>query len=650
MSAFLSFVIFGLFTGAAYAIAASGLVLTYSTTRIFNIGHGAIGMVLAFVYWDLSQRQDLPTWLALALTLLVVGPVLGMLVYQLQLRGFADAPLAMTLVATLGVFVGLIGVAQVIWPPTPRIAPPFFEAAGFDVVGVFVTWHQVATVLLSGVVALGLYLLLNRSRTGAAMRAAVDNRDLLLLLGGRPQLISTLAFAIAASLAGLAGILLTPDLGLDYYQLTFLVVNAYAAAMFGKLTNLPRTFVGALTLGVLQSLAVGYLPSSSISTGLRDAIPTLFLFAILVLLPQAPLRVGQVRGMVSPRVPSMRRALAWGLVLLVVVALLVTGISRANVLLVGLALVYGLLMLSMLLLTGYAGYVSLCQLTFAGVGAVVYARADIPGVAAVVTAVLVAAAVGALVALPVLRLTGLYLALATMAFGLLMDKLVFTSDLGFGDLGGLTAGRPSLAGLDLTGDGAFVFTTAVLFVALAVALLAVRRARLGRILVAIRDSPAACSTLGLNMNWLRVGVFAASAGIAGLSGAMFAGLRGTISTDDFMLFASLSMVLVAFAWGITTVTGALVAATFLMFMPVAADVSPLAGAFTFLFIGFGAAFLAWEPNGVVNRLFVVARWVWSRVPDLVASRTRRAEARETDGATTRETTTQHEKEMAGAPA
>lgn len=639
MSAFLSFVIFGLFTGAAYAIAASGLVLTYSTTRIFNIGHGAIGMVLAFVYWDLGQRQDLPTWLALVLTLGVVGPVLGMLVYQLQLRGFADAPIAMTLVATLGVFVGLIGVAQVVWPPTPRIAPPFFESAGIQVSGVFVTWHQVTTVLLSGVVALGLYLLLNRSRTGAAMRAAVDNRDLLLLFGGRPQLISTLAFAISASLAGLAGILLTPDLGLDYYQLTFLVVNAYAAAMFGKLTNLPRTFVGALLLGVLQSLAVGYLPSSDFSAGIRDAIPTLFLFAILVLLPQSPLRVGQVRGLVSPRVPSMRQSLGWGAVLLVVLALLVTGLSRANVLLVGLAMVYGLLMLSLLLLTGYAGYVSLCQLTFAGVGAVVYARSDVAGVGAVVTAMVVTAVVGALVALPVLRLTGLYLALATMAFGLLMDKLVFNTDLGFGDAGGLTASRPTLGGLELVADGPFVFVTGVLFVALAVLLLAVRRARLGRILIAIRDSPAACSTLGLNMNWLRVAVFAASSGIAGLSGAMFAGLRGTISTDDFILFSSLPVVLVAFAWGITTVTGALAAATFLMFMPVAADLSPLAGAFTFLFIGFGATFLAWEPNGVVNRGFVGVRALRARVPALLASRR--------DDETT---TPEHEEELAHATA
>lgn len=622
MTAFISFLVMGLFTGAAYAIAASGLVLTYSTTRIFNIAHGAIGMLLSFVFWDFSQRQGLPIWLSLILVLAVVAPVVGMLVYLGQLRGFAEAPVALTLVATLGVFVGMIGLTQLIWPPTPRIAPPFFGYNGFQIAGAFVTWHQLITILLSGVVALLLYLLLNRSRTGASMRAAVDNPELLKLYGGRPQLISTMAFAIAASLAGLAGILLTPELGMDYYQLTFLVVNAYAAAMFGRLTSLPLTFAGALLLGVLQSFSVGYLPSWESAAGLRDAIPTLFLFAIVVLMPQAPLRVGQIKGMVSPRVPSLRRSLSWGVALLAAVAIVLAGLSTANVLLAGMAAVYALLMLSLVLLTGYAGYVSLAQLTFAGVGAVTYARMDDPSLAGLLTAALVTVLVGILVALPVLRLTGLYLALATMAFGLLMDKMVFGTKYGFGVDGALTARRPEILGLDLESNRLFVFVLAVLFVAIAVALLAVRRSRLGRILIAIRDSPAACGTLGLNMNWLRVAVFGASAGLAGFAGALFAGLRGTISTDDFVLFASLPLVLVAVSWGVSTITGALVGGLFLMFMPVASTQSAWAGAAVFLFVGFGATALAKEPNGVVNLLFHLGR----RAQGSILERRRRDEA------------------------
>lgn len=620
MTSFVSFLVLGLFTGAAYAIAASGLVLTYATTRIFNIAHGAIGMLLSFVFWDFSQRQGMPVWLSLVLVLGVVAPLVGMFVYLVQLRGFAEAPVSMALVATLGVFVGMIGLTQLIWPPTPRLSPPFFGYDGFEVAGAFVTWHQLITILLSGVVALLLYLLLNRSRTGAEMRAAVDNPELLKLYGGRPQLISTIAFAIASSLAGLAGILLTPELGMDYYQLTFLVVNAYAAAMFGRLTSLPLTFAGALMLGVLQSFAVGYLPSWDFAAGLRDAIPTLFLFAIVILMPQSPLRVGQVKGTVSPRVPSFTRSVGWGVALVVAVALVLPGLASADVLLAGMGAVYGLLMLSLVLLTGYAGYVSLAQLTFAGVGAVTYARMADPGITGLVIAATVTLLVGVLVALPVLRLTGLYLALATMAFGLLMDKLVFATKYGFGVNGALDAPRPELLGLDLGSDRTFVMTLTVLFVILSIGLLAVRRSRLGRILIAIRDSPAACGTLGLNMNWLRVAVFGASAGIAGFAGALFAALRGSISTDDFVLFASLPLVLVAVSWGVSTISGATVAALFLMFMPVASAQSAWAGAAVFLFVGFAATALAKEPNGVINVIFQLGR----RLQTGVTSR-RRAE-------------------------
>src|SRR5512144_212066 len=241
MSSLLSFTVLGIFTGAAYAIAASGLVLTYSTTRVFNVAHGAFGMVMAFIFWDFSQRQGLPAWVALLLVLLVVAPLFGIFVQRVMTRGLGDAPVSVSLVVTVGLFVGLIGVAQQIWPPSARTVPQFFDQAGVQLGSVFATYHQVLTIVLSGVVAGGLYLLLNRTRVGTAMRASVDNPELLKLYGGRPELVSALAWAIGTSLAALAGILLTPVIGLDYYDLTLLVINAYAAAMLGRLKSLPLT-------------------------------------------------------------------------------------------------------------------------------------------------------------------------------------------------------------------------------------------------------------------------------------------------------------------------------------------------------------------------------------------------------------------------
>lgn len=620
MSSLLSFTVLGIFTGAAYAIAASGLVLTYSTTRVFNIAHGAFGMVMAFVYWDFSERQGIPVWVSLGLVLLVVAPLFGVFVQRFVTRGLGDAPVSVSLVVTVGLFVGLIGVAQQIWPPQARSVPQFFDQAGFSVGSVFVTYHQLVTILLSAAVAGGLFLLLNRTRVGTAMRASVDNPELLRLYGGQPGVVAALAWAIGTSLAALAGILLTPVIGLDYYELTLLVINAFAAAMLGRLKSLPLTFAGAMMLGILQSYAVAYLPSTGDLSGVRAVIPTLFLFAVIVLMPQAQLRVGQVKGIVSAPLPSLRRAVGAGAGLVLLMALLTLSLSSSNVLLAGTAATYAMVMLSLVLLTGYGGHVSLAQFTFAGVGALAYAKLDSPTVLGLLTAALVAAAVGALVALPVLRLTGLYLALSTLAFGALMDKLVFQSSYAFGFNGSLPAERLSVLGITISDGGAYVLLMTIAFVAMGIGLLQLRRGRLGRILIAMRDSPAACGTLGLNMRWFRVGLFGLSAGMAGLAGALFAGLRQTISATDFQLLSSLPLLLLAVVCGVTSVTGAAIGGVFFMMLPVLQSNYPNLAGLAFVVIGFGAVALGRDPNGLANLLFALGRRLEGRLGRSVSGR------------------------------
>ncbi len=623
MSAFISYTLIGIFTGAAYAIAASGLVLTYSTTRVFNIAHGAVGMVFAFVYWDFSVRQDIPIWLSLILVLFVAAPLFGVFVQRVLARGLGSAPVSVSLVVTVGLLVGLIGVATQVWPPESRTLPQFFRGHLITFGSVVVTWHQIITVILSIVVAMSLYVLLSRTRIGTAMRASVDNPELLQLYGGRTQVVAALAWAIGSSLAALAGILLAPVIGLQYYDLTLLVISAYAAAMLGKLTNLPMTYVGAMALGIGQSYVVGYLqhiPFSDKVPGLAAVIPTLFLFVILVLLPQAPLRIGQVKGLVSAPVPTIGRAARWGAALVLLVIVLSFTMAEANLLLVGTAATYAIVMLSLVLLTGYGGYVSLAQFTFAGVGAVTYAKIDQPNLWGVLVAVLVAAAVGALVAIPVLRLTGLYLALATLAFAQLMDKLLFQSALAFEFNNPLEAERLSVLGVKIDGTGPYAIMMTFFFVLVAVIVLAVRRGRLGRILVAVRDSPAAAGTLGIDMRWLRVGLFAASAGIAGLAGALLAGLRGSIVAFDFQFFASLLLLLMAVVWGVTSVTGAALGGIFLMYLPVAQSNSPSIAGLLFLLLGVGAVILARDPNGLANKLFQIPGWIRDDIFPVLARR------------------------------
>src|SRR6478609_6529264 len=619
MSTIISFTILGLFTGAAYAIAASGLVLTYTTTRVFNIAHGAFGMVMAFMFWDFSQRQGMPTWLALFLVLGVVAPGTGWLVQRFITRGLGEGPVSVSLVVTVGLFVGLIGLAEYIWPPAPRTVPPFLPDKGLQLGSTYVTAHQIITIALSAVVALLLYVLLNRTRIGTAMRASVDNPVLLQLFGGNPDRVASLAWAIGISLAALAGILLTPVIGLSYYDLTLLVINAYAAAMLGRLTSLPWTFVGAMGLGILQSFAVAYLPTEGALSGLRAVVPALFLFAVIVAMPQAQLRIGQVKGIVTAPLPSMTRSVGWGGALLAFVALLTVSMSDANLLLLGTAATYAMVMLSLVLLTGYGGHVSLAQFTFAGVGALAYAKLDEPNLYGLALAAVIAGLVGALVAIPVLRLTGLYLALSTLAFGVLMDKLVFQADFAFGFNGTLPAERLSVLGHGFESLGSYVLVMVAFFVLMAVGLLVLRRGALGRVLIAMRDSPAACGTLGLDMRWFRVALFGLSAAMAGLAGALFAGLRGTIGAADFQLFNSLPLLLLAVVCGVTSVTGAALGGVGLMLLPVLQSSQPELAGLVFAVLGFGAVALGRDPNGLANLLFGLGRKLDTRFGDRVRS-------------------------------
>jgi branched-chain amino acid transport system permease protein len=162
------------------------------------------------------------------------------------------------------------------------------------------------------------------------------------------------------------------------------------------------------------------------------------------------------------------------------------------------------------------------------------------------------------------------------------------------------------------------------FVLMALALLLLRRGVLGRLLIAMRDSPAACGTLGLDLRWFRVGLFGLSAGMAGLAGALFAGLRGTIGAADFQLFNSLPLLLLAVVFGVTSVTGAALGGVGLMLLPVLQSSRPELAGLVFAVLGFGAVALGRDPNGLANLLFGLGRRLGLRFGDRASNLVRRA--------------------------
>ena len=600
MTDFLAFTIVGVVTGAIYAVAASGLVVTYTTSGVFNIAHGAVGMLMAFVYWQVRYDWGWPAPVSLAFVILLVAPLFGVLVDRTLTRNLEKASLVSRLVVTIGLLLILMGLAINVWPPEGRRIDGFFGPGGLDLGPILVTWHEVTTLVIAAAVALGLRLIMFQTRSGVTMRAVVDHRGLATLVGARPARSSSLSWALGSALAALAGILLAPVLQLNVQALTLLVVNAYAAAMVGRLRSVPLTFVGALVLGLAESYAVGYLPSDGFFSNVRLAIPTLMLFIVLLLLPESRLRGGSTVAARMPRAVSPRTTLLAGAALVVGAWAFAAVASDGTLTDVAPGLALGLIALSMVPLTGWAGQVSLCQMTFAGMGAFAMTKVATDGSpVALLAAVAIAVPVGALVALPALRLQGLYLALATLAFAVLMDNVFFIRSDVFSDLGAVRVERLEVLGISFESDRAYFVLLATAFALCAVGLLALRRGSFGRRLSALRDSQVACTMMGMNTTVTKLQVFALSSAIAAVGGVLLAGLRGSAGAGDYTMFSSLPLVLLAVLGGITAVSGALVGGLVLAGLPVLAEEVSGLEALAILLPGIIGVTLARRPDGIV---------------------------------------------------
>src|SRR4051812_15050579 len=337
-------------------------------------------MLMAFTYWELRVNQHWPAPIALAVVLLVLSPLLGAVIERLLMRQLYAAPMRVAIVVTLALLVILLGVATAIWSPSEgRRLPEFFQGHDIQLASVRITYHQLITLGAAGLIAGFLRFFMFHTRTGVTMRAVVDDRDLAGLNGVYPERAAQLSWALGAVLAAIAGILIAPTAAaMNHITLTILVVNGYAAAMLGRLRNLPLTFVGALLLGLAQAYIIGW--GGNIGLGsfrLIDAaqvVPTIFLFGIVVFLPQVRLAAGRLVGATTPRVPTLRGSVAYSGALVAVVAAASLVLSEFWVFNLSTALVIGVVMLSLVLLSGYAGHISLMQMTFVGLGAVVAGR------------------------------------------------------------------------------------------------------------------------------------------------------------------------------------------------------------------------------------------------------------------------------------
>ena len=616
MTNFLQFTIFGVMLGAGYAIAATGLVVTYTTSGVFNFAQGAVGMIAAFGYWELVSAHNQPTWAALIIVLIVGASISGAFVERILMRRLHGASAERPVMVTLGLMVILTGVATVVWsPPVQRTVNPQINGQ-FRLVGINIQDQYVLIIGVAIAVAIGLRLIFYSTRTGYALRAVVDDPELLGMSGVSPNRMSQYGWILGFFMAALSGVLLAPTqtTGISIESFTLLVVSGYAAAIVGRLRNIPVTFAAAIAIGLAENYILNYVEphlSSDLARDVDTALPMLFLFAALVTLPSVRLRaVGRLTSLRPPRVASGKESLIGGVVFLVIAV--VVGIAFSNtefkgttlLSIGGMIMCLGIVGLSLVLVTGYSGQVSLCQFSFMGIGAFVMGKVAGGGsLLGLVLGTVICAAVGALIALPTIRLSDLYLALATFAFADAVAQGFFNDGRIYG-AGGLSINRISVAGISLTGDrGEFLLVT-VFFVLSAWLVLAIRRSLFGRRLVAVNDSPAAYATVGLNIGFTKVAVFAIGAGMAGLAGALYGTVQTVVGTTDFDIFPGIIFVLFVTIWGIRTVSGAfLAAATYVV-------LNQLWPSSVGIFAGLGVILIGRAANGILGIEFLHFRLPW----------------------------------------
>lgn len=574
MDKFLSITVGGFATGAIYAVAASGLVLTYATTGTFNFAHGAIGMVAAFLYWQVHVAWGWSTPVSLIAVLLVAAPLFGAGLERLIMRRLEGTSETTRLVVTISLLLGLLGLAVAVWAPgTNRPMRQFFQGNVIELGGVRIPWHQLVAMAAAALVAVGLRLLLYGTRRGVTMRASVDNRSLVALNGSRPEHSAMVSWALGCSLAALSGILIAPTLTLSAVPLTLLIVNAYGAAIFGRLRSLPLTFLGAMVIGLATSYGIGYLSSlprdlQPYARGLVDALPAIILLAVVWLLPASRLaQVTRTREIAAK--PSWTGAVALAVAAVAGSAMLAPLLSAGELVSIGRMWGIAIVGLSMVPVIGLSGQLSLSQLTFAGFGAVAYTHLGWANPLGLLWAALVAGIVAGLVALPLVRLQGIYVALATAAFTVLCDRWLFPlPEFSIGSHpfqffpGSLPVVRPHFLGLDLTSPTASFTFASVVFALLALVVVAVRRSAFGARLIAIKEGPAAVATAGINVAAVKVGVFALSGAIAGIGGAVLSSASPT-TVSQFDLVAGLPILLIMVVGGITSVGAPVFAGVFL---------------------------------------------------------------------------------------
>jgi ABC-type branched-subunit amino acid transport system ATPase component/ABC-type branched-subunit amino acid transport system permease subunit len=572
----------GAITGLVYALLAAGLVLVYRSTGVINFAYGELGALCAAV---LAKLVDLgvPFWLSLVAAV-ALGAVLGGVIELVIVRRLSASPRLVLLVATIGVG-QLLFLAQLVLPlKTEELAFP--TAIHREVVvGDFLMSGKhflVLAVVPAVVVMLGLFL--TRTPYGIAIRASAENPDAARLAGINPARISTAVWVLSGALAALTVVMFNPVRGViaGIPSQTLgpgLLLRALAAALIGRLVSLPLALAGGLGIGVLEALLVVNVSNK----GAADAVLFALVLVVLLIRSRSGERGSFTGGFVpTPRPkpvpaaladhPLVRRlpALALGVPLTAAVLLPFVFSGSDQVFLLSKVLIYALAAISVTVLVGWAGQLTLGHFAFVGLGSMVTGALVMRGVPffqAVGYAVVAGMLAGFVVGAPALRLKGLFLAITTLAFAIAASSWLFPSETLRGPASALTVPRAELFGLSLKPQRTYYFLCLAILVAVGAAVAHLRSTGFGRAIVAVRDNEDRSSSLTVSPAFVKLATFALSAAVAALAGGLLAGLRVSFGSTAFGPDLSLQMVSLVIIGGLGSVAGAVIGAVYVVGLP-----------------------------------------------------------------------------------
>ncbi len=563
------------------------MVITYRSDGVVNLAHAAIGSFLAFAFYEFRETGELvlpivgvtnriplvprPTVATALLVIVVYGALLGLLLHTLVFRRLQRAPSLARVVASIGLFLYVWSVVGLEWPVAPDIRPllPRDNVVILDrLVGV----DRLALAGLVVVATVLLWLVSTRTRFGTSTTAAAENRKGAVLLGINPSRLAAWNWMLATASAGLVMVLAAQIISLDPLNNSLLIVPAVAAALIGGFRSYPLVALAGLGIGMLQSLLlsiqadVDWLPD----IGLQQGLPFLIIVVVMALRGDSLPTRGALREGRFPVAPEPRWVLPVTIALVAAAsAALLWGASDLRAAVIT-SSIFALFALSVIVLTGFVGQISLASYAFAGVAAFTMVRftdAGVPFPIAPGLAVVLTCGLGVLVGIPAVKVRGLNLAIVTLGAAVAIGELLFKWEWFVGSITSTEVPEPGVGPLDLgisaPGDAypraAFGLMCLVVVAVAGLAVANLRRSRTGLRWLAVRANEQAAAAAGIDVGWAKLTAFSVSATLAGAAGTLLAYQRASIAADSFGVFNSLSLLALTFLAGIAVMSGGVVA-------------------------------------------------------------------------------------------